>query len=565
MKVIIIGAGIAGLAAATLLSECKNVDVTIYEKSNIIGGQIASQYNGTCYVEYSWRVFGNSYYNLFHIINKLNILENFKPIISPCYVNNETTSSANLSVFTQLCYFLQNSNNGDITKLLNLIIQSKNRNINEYDTVGALDFFNDSPIIKAIIGPFLGMDARYVSLSGVLKNLYSVSDNNKNPFVNETMITKLPTQQALCDYWEKHLINNKVNIIKNAVLENIIYNDKTNSIESIVVNNKVENADEYIFACSIEPLLKIINKNNILMKIPTLQKMINLTNGLQLYFTINLYFSEKVNETNECSEIVILDMSWQPIIQKKRLWDKNILQNCKIKYSNKQIVDVWNVGFIDNFKGKYNNKIVSECSLDEAVIEGVLQIKNSEYIKTLFNEGKQFEDLLIGIDYWYQFKNDENGKIIAENPKFSINKKIIPYMPSNHNDDMPENMHLAGYYVNSTMGGVSMEASTETGLIASKYIMKKHNLMGNINDDILPIIHNNESFTTILKPLNKIDEILYDLKLKSCVEYVNPFIIIVIYITIVLIIIYYIIYALFNVKFAYNYLQKFVALNKIKS
>ena len=46
-------------------------------------------------------------------------------------------------------------------------------------------------------------------------------------------------------------------------------------------------------------------------------------------------------------------------------------------------------------------------------------------------------------------------------------------MPSTpHPNDLPSNMFLAGYYVTSTKGGVSMEASCETGLTAAKYLLE---------------------------------------------------------------------------------------------
>jgi len=48
--------------------------------------------------------------------------------------------------------------------------------------VNALNYFDGNPIIQTIIGPFLGLDANKVSLSGVMKNIYSVTDSTTYPF-----------------------------------------------------------------------------------------------------------------------------------------------------------------------------------------------------------------------------------------------------------------------------------------------------------------------------------------------------------------------------------------------
>ena len=54
MKIIIIGGGIAGLSAATILCDNPNLDISIYEKEPQIGGQASSQYTKNCNVEHSW-------------------------------------------------------------------------------------------------------------------------------------------------------------------------------------------------------------------------------------------------------------------------------------------------------------------------------------------------------------------------------------------------------------------------------------------------------------------------------------------------------------------------------
>ena len=539
INVVIIGGGIAGLSCATILCEIPNVKITIYEKEYQIGGQACSEYNGKCFTEYSWRIFGESYYNLLYIFNKLKIMDNFEYLNKHCFIEGSDSSSAKFSLYNQMSKILKYVKINELYKYSDIFLQCKERLINDYRNVNANNYYNNNPIIQSIIGPFLGMETYKVSLSGALKNIYSVADNKKYDFLPKTsLITKYPTQQSIFDTWSKYLKNKGVSIILNHTLENIHIKD--NKIKYITVNNENIYANEYVFACSIKPIINIIKTNR--YNISTFNKIVKMEKDLQLYFTINIYFSEKLNESDECKEIVIVDMPWKPIIQKKRTWGEKYLKYCNI--NNRKIKDVWNVGFLDYVPGLYNKKILSDCSIKEAITEGILQVKNSEYIKKLLHEkNKKFDDIYIGYDYWNQFIENKNGKIISENPKFSINVDTMNNMPITHNNDLPTNMLFAGYYVNSSMGGVSMEASCETGLNAGKYIIDKYKLPYN---DILPIKHQNENLSSLFIPFTILDKYLYKNKLSPITHYVNSVILVIFYFIFIIILLLYIIFTIIN-------------------
>lgn len=555
LHIVIVGGGIAGLSAATILSDLPNVKISIYEKEYQIGGQACSEYNGSCFSEYSWRIYGAVYFNLLHILTKIDALKNFEKLDNTCFIDGKNASSAYLGSYNQIYNLFKYSNIDDYYKLVNLTVECKDRLLNEYQNVNALEYFNNNPIAKTIMGPFLGMDANRVSLSGAMKNIISTCDNTEGT----AYISKYPTQQALFEKWDEYLRAKGVTIYTNHSLQNISI--ANNKIENITVNDKIIQADEYVFACSLEPLIKIIEKSEELKRVDTFRKFPQLKAGLQLYFTINMYFSEKLAESDECRHMVIVDMPWQPIIQKKRGWGDGYMKKCKL--DDTKIKDVWNVGFLDNNKGAYNNKMVSECSIQEAIEEGVSQVKNSEYVKTLLSKnGLQFDDLYIGADYWYQFTENNLGKLISENPKYSINTGVMENMPSNHNADLPENMYLAGYYVNSSMGGVSMEASCETGLMAGKQIIDKHNIP---YEGTLPMKHTNENILDIFMPFILLDKLLYLYKLPPVTLYLNSFILVVVYLIVLIILLFFIIrYALsivsnlMIVKKYTKYIRKFI-------
>lgn len=531
VKIIIIGGGIAGLAAATILADMNKFDIELYEKNPQIGGQAASEFSGTCFIEYSWRIFGQSYHNIMYIIQKLGIKDNFTTLKQPCFITKDSSSSGNLNSYNLLYQSAKTGDFNTLNKILNLGFICRDRALNDYQDVNAYHYFNKNPIIQSILGPILGMDANKVSLSGFYKNIYSVSDKRRFNFSpTDTLITRGPTQNSLFDPWLKYLQNKGVKVYTNHQLQSV--NTRNNIINNIIINNKFIKGDEYIFSCSLDPLIRICSMNNDLKYCPSIYNLQHLSHDLQLYFTINLYFSEPLITSNTCSEMVIVDMPWKPIIQKKRNWQQKYLKRCK-----KPIQDIWNVGFLDYNKGIKIKKILRDCTLKEAIDEGIYQIKESQYIKKLL-KNKSFDDIFIGYEYWPEFVN-KNNKLISTNPKFSINTKTMKYMPTNQPHDIPKNMYLAGYYVKSTMGGVSMEASCETGLDVGQKILNKYNIK---NDKIIPINHEIQYVNFLTIPFVYLDKVLYKAGIQPITSYIPSSVLIFLYILFLLAIFFFILY-----------------------
>jgi hypothetical protein len=511
MKVVIIGGGIAGLSTAHILAGIPGINVVLYEKEGDIGGQASSMMGGYCHVEYSWRIFAACYDNLNKIITEIGADDNFSEL-HPCIAENKTVSYGGLSATNLLKVAIKHGHIKFLDKILGLTTICKERAINEYDYVNAYEFYEQDELAMSIIGPFLGLDAAKTSLSGFYKNAISTTAGR-----GITKVSKDPTQISLFDPWKKYLIDRDVCIENNSAVTAVNMSNN-NTIDSIEINGETVFADEFVFACSLKSV------NDIFMNISdakTFRNMKKLEKSLQLYYTINLYFSEEIGlGDKECVEFVILDVPWQPIVQKKRRWKEGALGQC-----NEAIADIWNVGFIDNIIGSKIKKKLRDCSKAEAIEEGLYQLKNSEYIKTLLN-GKSLDDVIIGIEDWYQFVDDKDtGKLISTNPKFSVNVGTRTLMPLNSNpDDIPSNMYLAGYYVTSTMGGVSMEASCETGLQAGKDLLDKYKID---NGDV--IYHDEQYITIATAPLVALDKALYAANLPPLINFVPSIVVILLY------------------------------------
>ena len=543
MKVIIVGGGIAGLSAAHILCAYPFIQVELYEKENDIGGQARSEFSGQCYVEYSWRIFGQSYDNLNYIIKQIGADDNFTPLNNACLIDNGKEHPLNTPAIARLAWNHSKNKVTDLNRFLALSMISKERALDELDSVNTYEYFNKNDVMQTVTGPFLGLEANNLSLGAVLKNLYSTSPNTVYDFTPEnTRISKYPTQQSLFVPWKRYLLKRGVRFYTDSALQQINVNGaKSGSrITSVVINGSTQYADEYIFACSLPDLVQVCLQNQDLARRQTIRNMDKLQTNLQLYFTVNLYLSDELGASSSCTEIVLINTPWKLIIQKKRQWKSNYLQDC-----NRRITEVWNVGCLDQNVGLLYKKTVSECSKKEAINECLYQLETSAYIQHLLQQQNytKLADILIQTDTWYQFQDDENNHLISLNPKFSFKPGTTHLVPNTAQPaDLPKNMYLAGYYVNSTMGGASMEASCETGMQASRAILNRYRISNNLvksntsNNDNLPIKHTNEYLNKYLAPLAFLDKFLYGQQLRPITEIISPLLLLFIYVMLTIVV-----------------------------
>ena len=498
MKVVILGGGIGGLSAAHILcSSNQDIEIHIYESDDIIGGQASSRMGKTCYVEYCWRVFFATYTNIKSIIQELDAENNFE-VLNYKLFDKDKVENLYLSKFL---YDTMKEGKWDLfNNVIKLVCECKPRLINEYDDISADDFFQNDVFIRTFLGPYLGFDTTKVSLSSFLKFMFSMYDNRKeNSETGGSKVSTMPTQQALFEPWQRYLEKKGVHIHLSSNLTEIVYSQ--DEVKHVVVAGEKVTADEYIFACPIKVMNRLLKPT-----CETFAKMRHLESGLQLYYSMNLNLSKPL-KPDKVNQFVLMDTPWYLVVDKKRAWKGGALANC-----NANVKESWNIAAVDGIKGSLYDKVLSDCSKEEAQAEIMYQLQESAYLK-------KEKMAIVDIEDWPQFENDMNGKLTVTNPKFSVNVGNLKFMPSTSQpDDIPKNMHLAAYYVNTTMGGVSMESSCETGLQAGQKLLDDKN----ISHKRSVLKHNDNYLTFITLPLILIDYVLYHFKIAPLSKFLPP-------------------------------------------
>ena len=218
-NVVIIGAGWGGLSAAHILSKHKNLNITVIEKEENIGGQANSGFEKLCYVENSWRVYFDGYYNLKNILKEIGISCTLTPLGDTCLSYKgkciKFSSFKNMTLYGMLRTF--NISIKKILKLIYIFSLPKEIIYKKFKNVKFIDYIGDDKILITIIGPILGLEAKDVSIPAI----YSLTERFFN--IGKTMDTKYnmwqvttgPPNISIFDKWKEYLEKQGVKFIMN--------------------------------------------------------------------------------------------------------------------------------------------------------------------------------------------------------------------------------------------------------------------------------------------------------------------------------------------------------------
>jgi len=398
-KIVIIGAGVAGLAFANnLIKNNDNYNITIIEKDKDIGGchkVHRKNLNGEKYFcEHGPRIYLNNYINFICLLKqmKLNFSDIFiKYKFSFLNISNHLIFTEKIFGFYELLIITRDF-------LFTIFSKSYGINISMLDYMKLNNFSNQTiSYIDGFCRSFDGGDSSRISL---------------NQFINVSIecllysiyIPKLPNDEGLFKYWKKYLIDNKVKFIIDNGVSKIIHDEENKKIKKVILNNGNEiEGDLFIMALPPENIISIApNTFGNLIN----QDFVNKTKyndyiSITFHWDYDIEINKDVFGLNTKTDWGLLVMILSHYMKFKESSSKSVI-SCGI--------------VLTDVKDKFLNKTANECNekeLIDAVYKQLLSVfKNLPKPKLYF------------INNYY----DENEKKWKSNEKAFIKVPNIDYI-----------------------------------------------------------------------------------------------------------------------------------------
>lgn len=501
-KVVIVGAGIAGLTAATLLAEA-GLKVTILEADNQIGGQAKSGRTQDEFpTEHSLRVYHDHYLCYFEMLRRINFNEktSFENLTSVSLCLDKKSAGElfipkgkkfSSSIFRihhlfRFIYFLWSKCGfrlKEIYKLLKadlLYIFSEERFNDKTHNKNVCELFDIAEEDKALHETFISFltiaaGVREASSGKMACELFSAC----KPHYHFYMMNG-PTSERVFDAWHKYLENLGVEIITDSRVEDFeVANNKISTL--LLENGKTITADDFVFAVSVLQIKDFVENGKLASFLNNISPSIfnsEWSNGAQFYLT---ELPQPKSNSNLYKPGVIqvhLDSPWKivSIIQGNNFWE-NVAFPEKCNY----ILSVC-LSQIDIPGVKYN-KPAWECSLEEIKEEILLQCdftstksvigwQLDENIQFMDNESYQVNKKKLPPHLAHQQRN--GAWILNFSPLFTPNPDF--YLNTPQTKTKLDNLFLAGQYCQTVFCIPTMEKASESGFHAAIALCEKYNV-----------------------------------------------------------------------------------------
>ena len=495
-KVVILGAGIAGLTVAHELSRCRSdYDIHVYDRNSVIGGMARSgvKLRGDILLptEYSWRIYGPNYYNLRDIFKQIPLINNSTKTVHDnlidvrdyliadketiFHMNNRPKTLWDMRRAFRDIPFKQKWQ--VLRKIIYCFMISTNR-LNHMDNMTWNDYIDPDrslchdmrKYIIDIMGPFLGAEALQVNVPSTAKTMESFKVLNR-----PISVMNGPTNEAWFNHWKSYLESHGVTFYLNTHVMNIC--TEGDRVTHAIVDNNEVSGDVFFCCLSVESVAKMQSLN-----LPGIDELAK--RGRQLMVGMQLYFDKKIPMPSHYTVMYIPDSPWQLVIEPQgSLWNKT--------YGD--VADVWSIGLCDPIRpGLIIKKPFINCSHEEIQQEVWHQIISSE-----LGEHLSLSTIHV-IDYnvWNTYKF--NGQALeTEEPKFSTNKGTYFLRPNNAT--MYNNLYFATAYTKTDTDTFEMESAAESGRRAARLIEMSVNVIPENRPKLLAPFRWIDS---ILKPIN---------------------------------------------------------------
>jgi protoporphyrinogen oxidase len=343
--IIIIGGGVAGLAFANeAIKKHPEANIKIIERDNTLGGchkVDRREYKGEYYFcEHAPRIYFNNYVNFIQLLKSMN-LDFYKLFAKYKYnfldISNKIIIKDKIFTFNELLIITRDFLFTIFSYDYGMNISMKNyMEYNEF-TPKAMKY------IDALCRSFDGGDSSNISL-----NQY-ISITIQSLFYN-IYIPKIPNDEGLFKYWSNYLRANKVDIIINKGVKELVKED--NKIKSVLLENGEEiKGDLFILAMPPTNFSKITND--------AFGDLEEFTKKTKYNDYISMTFFWDFDMKLEDGNYGVMETEWNLIIM--------IMSNyMKFKESKAKVVISCAIVLTD-VKNSLLNKTANECNEDELI------------------------------------------------------------------------------------------------------------------------------------------------------------------------------------------------------
>jgi len=350
MNIIIVGSGISGLYSAFKLNQKykDNINITIYEKNNILGGRIHTIYKNNIQYEAGAGRFNKNHKLLIKLINELNLQNNIIPIKSDkVYIKNGKIIDIN------------SKNKFILNKLLKLYKILPKSSLKSVSLLKFMNLYFNKEDVKDFINSF-GYNSEFE-----IENAYDSLNNFKTNFIiKKFYILQNGFSSIINEIINILKLNKNITIKTNSIVNNVDLNNKI-----INVNNKQINYDKIIFCITKADILKFPNiiKNNITLR--------NTLNTIKIQPLCRIY-AQFPKESN--------DKVWFHNIP--RITTNNIIRYIiPINYDNGLIMISYTDGKYANIWNKTdNNKLENKIMKNLKIIFPNINISKPLWIKKYY-------------------------------------------------------------------------------------------------------------------------------------------------------------------------------------
>ena len=475
-KVVILGGGIGGLSVAHKLSKNNNLDITLIEQNNHLGGQAAAKLDSDGnQTELCWHAVSSGYEYFADIMDEIisddvKLISHLKPLDKFIYAmkdkNYVERTNSFITDFKNSFFSGYKKLYGSHPPLQDIVSLAKiyfyantisEERLKKYDSILWADYIKHlSPNVKRWIldstSIYLGMDYSKLSVHFIFVLMRTPSPKTKLDRTHIFYSFDGSMFDVLFVPWKNFLQSKNVKFLMNTQVKKIsAYEDVITHIEvceySSCDKNKISKieADVFVNAMDAKNLANLFHCE----KYNTLYN-----NSRQIQTQVLYYLPYRLQSINDQPTVIILpDTPWFLMVRiEGDLWqleDKDYL-SCGI--------GIWDTKGI-------NGKNALNCTPEELAIECWDQINNSQHNLKLPISVPEW-------NVWDSFKfNKETGELDTYEPKFSNNINTYAHRPENK-DDNYLNLYHATAYVKTRTHIYNMESAAEAGTITADRILK---------------------------------------------------------------------------------------------